>query len=161
MMRGMTVDVMQGYGLHLGFEIPQIVVIPRTGLVISDFVARSLGVLGTDMMFLGINASSSGELEIGQSPSEDVVAGRHLLVVDGVCKSGHTLRAAVEHLGNLGAANVCSAVMINKPNENTADYVPDFIGETLTDGAFYIFPWEIAEHMPLTARMTGAEMRTM
>jgi len=132
-----------------GDGLPKLVLLPRTGYEVGPIIAREWGIDGVDILHASLKREGDGTFRYGQMPLVSEVEGQSLLVVDGVCKSGETLSHVVDLLKLAGAGVVKSAVMMHKPNETTTGYVPDFVGEVVTDGAFYIFPWERDEYLPV------------
>ncbi len=133
---------------QVGRGLPHLVLLPRTGYEIGPKIARSWGIGATGILHAPLERDGDG-FRYGQMPTREHVEGKDLLVIDGVCKSGETLSHVVDLLEFAGAGVVKSAVMMHKPLETTTGYVPDFVGETVEDGAFYVFPWEIGEHLPV------------
>jgi hypoxanthine phosphoribosyltransferase len=76
-------------------------------------------------------------------PSEDIIAGRDVLVIDGILDFGRTLKKATQLILAAGAASVQVAVIIDKQRSDAvakADFVgfpvgPDFIVGYGTDDA--------------------------
>ncbi len=54
------------------------------------------------------------------------VAGRDVLVLDDIFDTGHTLAAITRHLQTLGAASVCTAVLLRKMETQEVAMSPDF-----------------------------------
>lgn len=129
------------------FTLPRLVLMHRTGLTVGSIIARKWGIQGVDVLTMAIDRDEDGEFVVhGQLPSPELVDGQSLLLIDGVTKSGEKLQHGVELLELAGAALVKTAVMINKPKQNTpGGVVPDFVGDVFTDGAFLILPWEKSE----------------
>ncbi len=68
----------------------------------------------------------------------DGLRGRHVLVVDDILDEGHTLRAIVSALRELGAASVYSAVLVDKIHDRrVAGMQADFSGLKVPDR--YVF----------------------
>jgi len=68
----------------------------------------------------------------------DTLRGRNVLVVDDILDEGHTLRAIVSALHELGAASVFSAVLVDKIHERrVAGMQADFSGLKVPDR--YVF----------------------
>jgi hypoxanthine phosphoribosyltransferase len=67
-------------------------------------------------------------------PTQDL-RGRNVLVLDDILDEGYTLLAVMEHLRNEGAAEVLSAVLVDKQHDRKAQagMRPDFCGVELPD----------------------------
>ncbi|MHA1942797.1 MAG: phosphoribosyltransferase [Candidatus Thorarchaeota archaeon] len=63
--------------------------------------------------------------------------GKNVLLIDEVADTGDTLHHAIEHVKDLGAKEVCSAVLHYKP---TSIIVPDFYMVETT--SWTVYPWE-------------------
>ena len=131
-----------------GQELPDIVSIARTGLHIGPVIARMWGLDARRTLMAGLAKNEDGTFSDVQMPTSAQISGRRLLVVDGVCKSGETLQHTVSSLKEAGAVSVQSAVLIHKPEEHKIGNAPDFTGMIDRHDAFYVFPWEMEEHMP-------------
>lgn len=82
-------------------------------------------------------ATRGGGLHWVQKPSLPV-GGRTVLVVDDIFDEGHTLKEIVRELRAAGAAEVLTAVLLDKRHDRkVADFAMDFIGTTVPDR--YVF----------------------
>lgn len=78
------------------------------------------------------NESSSGEVKVfGDLRSE--VKGRHVLIVDDIIDTGHTLKTVAEAINKMEPASVKTAVMLDKPSRRQVDFSADFTGFTIDD----------------------------
>ena len=78
------------------------------------------------------NESSSGEVKVfGDLRSE--VKGRHVLIVDDIIDTGHTLKTVAEAIEKMEPASVKTAVMLDKPSRRQVDFSADFTGFTIDD----------------------------
>lgn len=59
------------------------------------------------------------------------VAGKHVLVVDDILDSGHTLHYITHHLGDQGAASVKSCVLLQKKLPAPPSIAANFVGFTI------------------------------
>ena len=73
-------------------------------------------------------------------PISDSVAGKNVLVVDDVSDTGKSLKVALEHLLEKGAASVKTITIYFKPH---SIFKPDYFADTTSD--WIIFPWERLE----------------
>jgi hypoxanthine phosphoribosyltransferase len=79
---------------------------------------------------------TSGAVSMVAGPSEQI-AGRHVLVVDGVLDNGRTLAKAIALIQAAGAASVQTAVMLDKQRSDRvagADYVGFSVGDDFVVG---------------------------
>ena len=78
------------------------------------------------------NESSSGEVKVfGDLRSE--VKGRHVLIVDDIIDTGHTLKTVAEAIEKMEPASVKTVVMLDKPSRRQVDFSADFTGFTIDD----------------------------
>ena len=78
------------------------------------------------------NESSSGEVKVfGDLRSE--VKGRHVLIVDNIIDTGHTLKTVAEAIEKMEPLSVKTAVMLDKPSRRQVDFSADFTGFTIDD----------------------------
>ncbi len=78
------------------------------------------------------NESSSGEVKVfGDFRSE--VKGRHVLIVDDIIDTGHTLQTVAEAIEKMEPASVKTAVMLDKPSRRQVDFSADFTGFPIDD----------------------------
>ncbi len=78
------------------------------------------------------NESSSGDVKVfGDLRSE--VKGRHVLIVDDIIDTGHTLKTVAEAIEKMEPASVKTAVMLDKPSRRQVDFSADFTGFTIDD----------------------------
>ncbi|MEQ3354083.1 hypoxanthine phosphoribosyltransferase [Aedoeadaptatus acetigenes] len=78
------------------------------------------------------NESSSGDVKVfGDLRSE--VKGRHVLIVDDIIDTGHTLKTVAEAINKMEPASVKTAVMLDKPSRRQVDFSADFTGFTIDD----------------------------
>ena len=74
----------------------------------------------------GARVETSGTVQI--SFDEQVVKGRHVLMVDDLCDSGLTLLSVQQRLLEAGAASVKSVVLLDKRARRKVEYHPEYIG---------------------------------
>ena len=78
------------------------------------------------------NESSSGDVKVfGDLRSE--VRGRHVLIVDDIIDTGHTLKTVAEAIEKMEPLSVKTAVMLDKPSRRQVDFSADFTGFTIDD----------------------------
>ncbi len=72
------------------------------------------------------------ELEVMCDMACDVTD-RHVLVVDDIADTGHTLSSLVRMLHERGAASVRTCCILDKPDRRECDFEPDYVGVTIPD----------------------------
>ncbi|MBV8939386.1 MAG: hypoxanthine phosphoribosyltransferase [Alphaproteobacteria bacterium] len=80
----------------------------------------------------GAGMQSSGHVQIQRDLSEEV-QGRHVLLIDDILESGHTLHFARASLLSRGAASLHIAVLLEKPGKRTVDISAKFVGFSIAD----------------------------
>lgn len=81
-------------------------------------------------------ATAGGEVQWVARPGIDIQH-RTVLVIDDIFDEGHTLQAIVNELNAGGAAQVLSAVLVNKRHQRKVDLQVDFVGLEVPDR--YVF----------------------
>jgi hypoxanthine phosphoribosyltransferase len=126
----------------------------REGLQSEDFVM--LGVLRGSFMFFadlcralhevgvhpridfltlesyGKGTTSGGVPRVTKDLSVDI-GGADVLLVDDILDTGRTLRFAVQHIRNKGAASVRTCTLLDKPARRRVDIEADLVGFTVED----------------------------
>jgi hypoxanthine phosphoribosyltransferase len=104
------------------------------GLWFAADLTRALAQRGRHLLFdalwlasYGDEHASSGRVQV-RAGLQRPVAGRRVLLLDDVFDSGLSLREAVRHLQEAGAAEVLSAVFARKPWPDPRGMEPDFVG---------------------------------
>jgi hypoxanthine phosphoribosyltransferase len=128
---------------HLAREIAQVwgsksmtIVGVLTGCVV--FLADLIRRLDMPLRVDFIQASSyrggtmRGELTIDAALQPDI-RDRHVLLVDDIFDTGHTLVEVVEQLRKCGPASLQTAVLLYKQGRQEVDVEPDFIGFQIPD----------------------------
>jgi len=80
----------------------------------------------------GSGTVSTGTVQLGGESDLDV-AGRTVLLVDDILDTGRTLDRAREHLGELGATTVVTAVLLDKPSRRQVPIEADHVGFEVPD----------------------------
>ncbi len=102
------------------------------------FLADLIRILDFPLEVEFIGASSyrdktvPGKLEINNDVASDI-AGRHLVVVDDIIDTGHTLQALIQMLRKRNAASVRSCCLLDKPERRECDYEADYVGIQIPD----------------------------
>ena len=106
----------------------------------------------------GRGTESSGEVRVVGEVAGPF-AGRHVLLVDDIQDTGHTLERAVRLLEERGAASVRSCVLLDKPSRRQIAYAPDFVGFTIPDVFVVGYGIDYAErfrHLPFVGKIEPA-----
>lgn len=61
------------------------------------------------------------------------IAGRHVLLVDDIFDTGHTLLEVLQRMKQLGAKSVRSLVLLRKEGRQEVELEPDFVGFDIPD----------------------------
>ncbi len=81
----------------------------------------------------GGGTESSGTVRIDGGMRAEHIAGRHVLVVEDIADTGHTLAAVRAHLRELNPASVRLCALLDKPERREADVRCDYVGFTIPD----------------------------
>jgi hypoxanthine phosphoribosyltransferase len=93
-------------------------------------IAMKIGLM-TVSSYPGRSVSSQGAQVIQQQLAN--VKDRHVLVLDDILDSGHTMRLVVPTLRELGAASVRTCVLLRKDRPIAKEVVVDYIGFEIPD----------------------------
>ena len=80
----------------------------------------------------GNSEISSGDVEILQDIRADI-EGKHVLIVDDIIDTGHTLVRVIEHLQKKNPTSIKVCVMLDKPSRRQIDISPDYVGYEIPD----------------------------
>jgi hypoxanthine phosphoribosyltransferase len=72
------------------------------------------------------------------------IRGERVLIVDDVTDTGDTLRAVLDHVKDLGPAEVRTAVLHHK---EVSGFVPDYLAEVCPVWRWIVYPWAIHEDL--------------
>ena len=129
-----------------GFRPDLIVAIARGGLVPARFIGDVLGVstiVSMTVRHYGAGAQVNDGAYVAHPVNADI-SGLRVLLVDDVNDTGDTFATALPHVLELGPAEVRTAVLHEK---EVSTFRADFIGETLTEWRWLIYPWAIMEDL--------------
>jgi hypoxanthine phosphoribosyltransferase len=115
-------------------------------------LVRELARLGAEVLIdfmvlssYGKSTVSSGKVQIKLDCSENL-QGKQVLLLDDILDSGATLSFAKEYLEKLGATQVLTAVLLDKPSRRSNNFTADYIGFTI-DNLFVVgYGIDFAEH---------------
>ena len=90
--------------------------------------------------------TSGGELHWLQEPSISL-QDRNILIVDDIFDEGITLLEIDKYCKDKGAANVHSAVLVNKIHDRKVDFAPDYVGLELEDRYLFGFGMDYKNYL--------------
>lgn len=90
--------------------------------------------------------TSGGELHWIQEPSLSL-EGRNILIVDDIFDEGITLQEIDKYCKAKEAAEVYSAVLVNKVHTRKVDYAPDYIGINIEDRYLFGFGMDYKNYL--------------
>ena len=90
--------------------------------------------------------TTGGELHWLQEPSISL-QGRNVLIVDDIFDEGITLLEIDKYCKGKGAANVYSAVLVNKVHDRKVNFKPDYIGLELEDRYLFGFGMDYKNYL--------------
>ncbi|BCU68260.1 phosphoribosyltransferase [Sulfolobales archaeon HS-7] len=128
------------------YKVDVIIAIARGGLVPARLVADALGVL--DVISIKVEhwvqtANKDVEAKI-KFPYKLDLKGGNVLIVDDICDTGDSLEIAKKFVSdnfNPGAIRTSTMQYI----ESTARIKPDYYAATITDWAWFMYPWNYWE----------------
>ncbi|MBC8038783.1 MAG: hypoxanthine phosphoribosyltransferase [Rhizobiales bacterium] len=101
---------------------------------------------------------STGRVEVLRDVESDV-SGRDVLLIDDILESGRTLAFAKDLIAARGAANVLTAVLLNKPGHLAANIKADFQGFICPDKFVVGYGMDMAHQfreLPFVGHVLGA-----
>lgn len=104
-------------------------------MVVADLIRRLDGPINVSMVWASSyrgTATSPGALDLRLDLLPDLT-GQHVLLVDDIFDTGHTLKALLAELRQRGAASVRSLVLLRKTGRSEVDIEPDFVGFEIPD----------------------------
>ena len=144
-----------------GFKPDYIVGVSRggwaPGRVLSDLLENAHTVNIKIEFYVGIGKTTRKPV-VTQPLAEDI-SKKKVLVVDDVADTGESLKVALAHVVEKGAAGVKTATIYYKPH---SVFKPDFFADSTSD--WIIFPWERLEATELLiqeARTHGRDLNSV
>jgi hypoxanthine phosphoribosyltransferase len=102
-----------------------------------------------------------GPLVIDEDLLSFGVRGRHVLLVDDMFNTGHTLWDLIPQIDELGPASVRSAVLLEKQGRSEVTLKPDFVGFTIPDAFVVGYGLDYRDdyrHLPYIAALEPNEL---
>ncbi|MGA2460980.1 MAG: phosphoribosyltransferase [Candidatus Bathyarchaeia archaeon] len=124
------------------------------GRILSDLLENTHTVNVKIEFYVGIG-KTAGKPIVTQPIGEDI-SGKRVLVVDDVSDTGKSLKVAMEHMLEKGAAGVKTATIYFKPHST---FKPDYFADSTAN--WIIFPWERLEVTKLLIQEAKAEGRDL
>jgi hypoxanthine phosphoribosyltransferase len=141
-----------------GFKPDYIVGVSRggwaPGRILSDLLENPHTANIKIEFYLGLGKTARKPV-VTQPLAEDIT-NKRVLVVDDVSDTGESLKVALDHVVERGAADVKTATVYYKPHST---FKPDFFADSTSD--WIIFPWERLEATKLliqNARSQGRDL---
>jgi len=128
----LSVEVRRAFG---GRPLTVVGVLTGSIMVVADLIRRLEGPINVSMVWASSyrgTATSPGKLELRLDLLPDLT-GQHVLLVDDIFDTGHTLAALLEELRRRGAASVRSLVLLRKTGRAEVAIEPDFVGFEIPD----------------------------
>ena len=131
-------ELAQEIAANLQGELMVISLLRGSFMFTADLV-RELSRIGVhpivDFMTLssyGAGTQSSGSVELHRDVAEEV-EGKHVLIVDDIIETGHTLAFAIEQLREKGAASLKVCMLLDKTGKLEKEVKADYIGFRIPD----------------------------
>src|SRR6056297_2655760 len=129
------------------FEPDVIVALARGGWFAGRCICDFLGL--DDLTSLKMEhyvgtAQKSGEPEVRYPMPEGSVAGKDVLVIDDIADTGGSIKRAHEYVHEREPGEVRTATL---QLLGTSEFEPDYVGESLEEWAWVVYPWNFIEDM--------------
>ena len=129
-----------------GFKPDLMVAIARGGYVPARILCDFLIITNlTDMRVEHYGAGAQRKKHAALTvPLKIDVHGKKVLIVDDITDTGDTLEIAENHITELGAEMVRTAILIHKKQ---SPVVPDFYAKKIIKNRWIIYPWAVTEDL--------------
>lgn len=120
---------------YAGKSIHLICILKGASFFMCELAKRITVPVSIDFMSLssyGSDMNSSGEVKI-KKDIEEPLEGRHVIVVEDIVDTGHTLSFLRELLKDRGAADVKLCTLLDKPDRRVVDIEADYTGFKIPD----------------------------
>ena len=129
------------------FEPDVIVALARGGWFAGRCICDFLGL--DDLTSLKMEhyvgtAQKSGEPEVRYPMPEGSVAGKDVLIIDDIADTGGSIKRAHEYVHERDPNDVRTATL---QLLGTSEFEPDYVGESLEEWAWVVYPWNFIEDM--------------
>ncbi len=128
-------------------------VLKGAGLFMADLV-RAIDLPHVELDFIRISSYKDGDTPGLISLNKDVelsFEGKHVLIVEDIVDTGHSMTFLKEKFAQCGAISVRCAVLIDKYERRELPVISDFVGFRLTEGFVVGYGLDYAEryrHLP-------------
>ena len=117
---------------YAGTGVALVCVLKGAALFVADLL-RQIGVEVISVEYLrassyGSGTSSSGTVRVEGTPAAENIVGRHVLLVDDITDTGHTLVAVSEYLEAMRPASLRICTLLDKPDRREAEIGYDYVG---------------------------------
>lgn len=90
-----------------------------------------------DMEFVELSSygndfESSGNIKINKDLTNPV-ENRHLLIIEDIIDTGHSLKFITEHLKKYNPLSIATCVLLDKASKRVADITPNYVGFVIPD----------------------------
>ena len=136
---------------QFNYEFEGMVIITRGGIVPGGLLAAVLKL--DNILIAAVNFPAKAEMDIAhkgsyflawpmfiQFPSDEILAGRHILIVDDVWGSGRTITAVKNRVEAAGGLPYTCVLHFNPYRNLFGNARPDYYA-AITD-AYIVYPWE-------------------
>jgi hypoxanthine phosphoribosyltransferase len=109
------------------------------------------------------NDTRPGPLVINTDLLSNSIRGRHVLLVDDIFDTGHTLWDLIPQIDDLGPSSLHSAVLLRKQGRCEVDYKPDFVAFEIPDEfvvGYGLDYHDLYRNLPHVAVLESADMQT-
>lgn len=142
-----------------GFEPDIIVAIGRGGnmpaRLLSDFLDQ---INLTSFKVEHYQSTHKGAAARIRYPLSADISQQRVLLVDDVCDSGDTFRAAIQHLHSQASPGEIRTAVIHY--KTSSDFIPDYYAYTVRKWRWIVYPWSLAEDLtPLIRSLEPSTLR--
>lgn len=126
-------QITRDYAAHAGTDIVVIGVLKGSVIFLADLVRHIAAPIYVD--FIGISSYgdatvSSGVVQITQDLSRPI-EGKHVIVVEDIVDTGHTVHYLMANLGTRRPASVALCSLLHKPDRSERNVKIDYLGFTI------------------------------
>ncbi len=113
-------------------------------------LVRQVRIPRLEVCFMAVSSYGSGTRSTGniviKRDLEADLTGKHVLIVEDIVDSGHTLTYLKKYLANRQTASVKVCTILDKPSRRETDLVPDYRGFEIPDAFVVGYGLDYAEH---------------
>jgi hypoxanthine phosphoribosyltransferase len=140
-------QITRDYAAHAGSEVVVIAVLKGSVIFLADLVRHIAAPIYVD--FIGISSYgdatvSSGVVQITQDLSRPI-EGKHVIVVEDIVDTGHTVHYLLENLRTRRPASVRLCSLLHKPDRAERPVTIDYLGFTIPNKFVVGYGLDIAQ----------------